>query len=113
MSDEKSKKPLKLKTLDDIKHDASNEIHIFSKKRRPQTKPGKIVDEDNIEDQVRKYVKIIIQFRFLIRLLQIRIMVKNPMMILQEELMINQYHQVVKKDKNNERFNIKYLLIFK
>jgi hypothetical protein len=59
MSDEKSKKPLKLKTLDDIKNDTVYEIHLFSKKRQPQSKLGltttaKTTDEDNIEDQVRK-----------------------------------------------------------
>ena len=59
MSDNKSKKPLKLKTLDEIKNDAAYEIHLFSKKRRTHSKLGsttteKIHDEDNIEEQVRK-----------------------------------------------------------
>jgi hypothetical protein len=53
MSDDKSKKPLKLKTLDEIKNDAVYEIHLFSKKRRPRSKLGLTTnDEDNIEDQV-------------------------------------------------------------
>ena len=34
MSDEKSKKALKLKTLDEIQNDAVYEINLFSKKRR-------------------------------------------------------------------------------
>jgi len=60
MSEEKSKKALKLKTFDEIKNDTVYEINLFSKKRRPQSKLSvpittipKINDEDNIEDQVR------------------------------------------------------------
>jgi hypothetical protein len=53
MSEEKSRRVLKLKTFDEIKNDAIYEINLFSKKRRPQLKLLKISDEDNVEDQVR------------------------------------------------------------
>jgi hypothetical protein len=56
MSEEKSKKALKLKTFEEIKNDAVYEINLFSRKRRPQTKllpTTKINNEDNLEDQVR------------------------------------------------------------
>jgi hypothetical protein len=54
MSEEKSRKVLKLKTFDEIKNDAIYEINLFSKKRRPQqVKLSRITDEDNIEEQVR------------------------------------------------------------
>ena len=34
MSDEKSKKALKLKTLDEIQHEKAHEIHLFPRTRR-------------------------------------------------------------------------------
>jgi hypothetical protein len=67
MSEEKSKKALKLKTFDEIKNDTVYEINLFSKKRRPQSKLSvpittisRINDEDNIEDQVRTKNQILL-----------------------------------------------------
>jgi hypothetical protein len=57
MSDEKSRKPLKLKTLDEIKNDTVYEINLFSKKRRSGFSKSSVVttanDEDDVDDQVR------------------------------------------------------------
>ncbi|CAF1461107.1 unnamed protein product [Adineta steineri] len=62
MNDDKSKKSLKFKTLDEIKNDALYDLNPFSKKRRSQLNTSvttttaaaisKINDENNIEDQV-------------------------------------------------------------
>ena len=49
MSEEKSRKGLKLKTFDEIKNDAVYEINLFSRKRRGQ---GKLSNEETIEEQV-------------------------------------------------------------
>lgn len=49
MSDEKTKKALKLKTFDEIQNDDVYEIHLFPKKRRTQ-----ITEDETIEDQVRR-----------------------------------------------------------
>lgn len=58
MSDEKSKKALKLKTFDEIQNDAIYEINLFSKKRRTQTIPTKLSTQaasfdDDEDNQVR------------------------------------------------------------
>lgn len=50
MSEEKSRKALKLKTWEEMKNDAVYEINLFSKKRRA---PVKIPEEDHLEEQVR------------------------------------------------------------
>lgn len=53
MTDEKSKKPLKLKTMDDLRKDTIYELNLFSKKRRSQLcSSAKLIDEDMAEDQV-------------------------------------------------------------
>jgi len=58
MSDEKSKKGLRLKTFAEIQNDAVYEIHLFPRKRRTtanksniSTKP--IEDANDNDDQVR------------------------------------------------------------
>ena len=64
MSEAKSKKALKLKTLDEIKNDTVYEIHLFPRKRRPPMKfcapvgasaliaEEDVGDEHSLEDQV-------------------------------------------------------------
>ncbi|CAF4062498.1 unnamed protein product, partial [Rotaria sp. Silwood2] len=56
MSEQKSKKALKLKTLEEIQNDAVYDIHIFPKKRRsPPTKSVEPVapdEDDDVDDQV-------------------------------------------------------------
>lgn len=45
MSDEKSKKALKLKTLDEIQNDTVYEINLFPRKKRTQINEDEIIDE--------------------------------------------------------------------
>ncbi|CAF0874345.1 unnamed protein product [Adineta ricciae] len=53
MTDEKSKKHLKLKTIDDLRKDATYELNLFSKRRRSQLcTSAKLIDEDYADDQV-------------------------------------------------------------
>jgi hypothetical protein len=105
MSEEKSRKVLKLKTFDEIKNDAIYEINLFSKKRRtPFVKLSRLSDEDNNnEEQVRNDNKMIIKQSIYFRLLRIRIMVMIQKMMGTR----NRLQQLVKKDKNNERFKIR------
>jgi hypothetical protein len=61
MSDEKSKRALKLKTFDEIKNDGAYELHLFPKKRRtpPNSKSGAPTtpnEDDFIDDQVRRNI---------------------------------------------------------
>jgi hypothetical protein len=59
MSDEKSKKPLKLKTFSEIRNDPVYEIHFLPKKRRSPTNKLTVPlannedDDDDTEVQVR------------------------------------------------------------
>jgi hypothetical protein len=58
MTDEKSKKSLKLKTFDEIQNDGIYEIHVFPKKRRTQTNKSSVPtipnEDESIDDQVRR-----------------------------------------------------------
>lgn len=65
MSDEKSKRALKLKTLDEIQNDAVYEINLFSKKRRtpPNNKLSPTTptaaagnEEELVDEQVREVI---------------------------------------------------------
>ncbi len=58
MSDEKSKKALRLKTFAEIQNDTVYEIHLFPRKRRTtqnkSSAPTTPIDDDTIiDDQVR------------------------------------------------------------
>lgn len=56
MSDEKSKKALRLKTFAEIHNGAFYEIHFFPRKRRTTNKsstPTTPIDDDDNDDQVR------------------------------------------------------------
>lgn len=52
MSEEKSRKALRLKTLEEMKNDSVYEINLFSRKRRGQGKLSKTFDEDQFVEQV-------------------------------------------------------------
>ena len=52
MSEEKSRKALRLKTLEEMKNDLVYEINLFSRKRRGQGKLSKTFDEEQFEEQV-------------------------------------------------------------
>jgi hypothetical protein len=56
MSDEKSKKALKLKTFDEIHNSTVYDIHLFPKKRRinkSSVPTTPTTEDENIDDQVR------------------------------------------------------------
>lgn len=59
MTDEKSKRTLKLKTFDEIKNDGVYEIHMLPRKRRSplnnkSSLPTTPNEDDFIDDQVRR-----------------------------------------------------------
>jgi hypothetical protein len=59
MSDEKSKRPFKWKTLDEVKNDAAVEIQLFPKKRRSplsnkSSVPTTPNEDDFFDEQVRR-----------------------------------------------------------